>query len=261
MTRRRLKLPDAMRIDILTILPEMVTGALAHGVIGRALVSGLCEVGVVNLRDYADDRHRTTDDTPCGGGGGMIMKAEPIARALEAVSAASPPDRVILTDPQGEPFTQSIAVELAACRHIAIVCGRYEGVDDRVATELMTHAYSIGDYVLTGGEMPALVMADAVLRLQPGVLGQANAPDLDSFSGGLLDYPQFTRPRRFRGVDVPKALLHGDEAAIARWRRYQQLDRTRRRRPDLWSGCAITEEDLVLLSHGPTARASSLRQP
>jgi tRNA (guanine37-N1)-methyltransferase len=236
-----------MRIDVVTILPEMVAGALGHSILQRAQDAGLVEINVVNLRDYAADRHHTTDDTPCGGGGGMIMKVEPIARALDALRASGVPCRVILTDPQGEVFSQTKAEELAKEERIVFLCGHYEGVDERVREHLVTDALSIGDYVLTGGELPALVMIDAITRLQPGALGDEAAPKKDSFSEGLLEYPQYTRPRSFRGWEVPEILFSGHHAQITRWRRRQQLIRTRERRPDLWVRFAPTPDDVKLL--------------
>lgn len=209
------------------------------------------QVNVVNLRDYATDRHRTTDDTPCGGGGGMLMKVEPLARALDTLRSGTAGEadcRIILTDPRGELFTQAKARELSNETHLIFLCGRYEGVDERVREYLVTDELSIGDYVLTGGELPALVMLDAIIRLQPGALGDADAPDKDSFAEPLLEYPQYTRPRSFRGWDVPDLLFGGHHAEITRWRRKQQLQRTRERRPDLWAQFTPTKEDVKLLA-------------
>jgi len=237
-----------MRVDILTILPQMVADALTHSVVGRALAAGIAQVNVVDIRDFAGDRHRTTDDTPCGGGGGMLMKPEPIARALRSLSGQSLPHRVILTDPQGERFTQAAARELADCPHAIIICGRYEGVDERVRLSMVTHAYSIGDYVLTGGELPALVMVDAAVRLLPGALGWSEAPERDTFTEPLLDYPTYTRPREFEGQSVPQVLLEGNHADIEAWRLRQQLDRTRRLRPDLWARFTPSTDELRLLA-------------
>jgi tRNA (guanine37-N1)-methyltransferase len=188
-----------------------------------------------------------TDDTPCGGGGGMIMKVDPIARALDALLPEGEPCRVILTDPQGEVFTQAKARELAAETHLIFICGHYEGVDERVREHLVTDELSIGDYVLTGGELPALVMVDAITRLQPGALGDEAATDKDSFSESLLEYPHYTRPRSFRGWEVPEILFGGHHAQIKAWQRKQQLIRTRARRPDLWHQFTPSKEDLKLL--------------
>jgi tRNA (guanine37-N1)-methyltransferase len=237
-----------IRIDVVTILPEMVAGALDHSIVKRAQEAGLADIRVVNLRDYAADRHRTTDDTPCGGGGGMIMKIEPIAAALDALTSADEKSRVILTDPRGEPFSQAKARELAQEEHLVILCGRYEGVDERVRKHLVTDEISIGDYVLTGGELPALVMLDAIVRLQDGALGDEIATEKDSFSDGLLEYPQYTRPREFRGWEAPDILFSGHHEAIDKWRRKQQLVRTRECRPDLWERFVPSRQDLRLLA-------------
>lgn len=240
-----------MRIHIITIFPEMIDAALGYGVVGRAVEAKRLDVRAVNLRDFTSDRHRTTDDTPCGGGGGMVMKPEPLECALNAIRREGEPERVILTDPQGQKFTQRMAEELARCEELVFLCGRYEGVDERVRMRLATDVLSIGDYVLSGGELPALVMVDAIARLIPGVLGCAESPRTETFAEGLLDYPQFTRPRTFAGVDVPEVLLAGDHQEIQRWRRWHQLDRTRRMRPDLWAEHEVTLADLRLLAAGP----------
>jgi tRNA (guanine37-N1)-methyltransferase len=232
-----------IRIDVVTILPQMIEEAVAHSIIKRAQEAGLARITAVNLRDYTTDKHHTTDDTPCGGGGGMIMGVEPIARALDALRPKGEPCRVILTDPQGAPFSQQKARELAAEPHLIFLCGHYEGVDERVREHLVTDELSIGDYVLTGGELPALVMIDAVVRLQPGALGDAQAPEKDTFSEGLLEYPHYTRPRSFRGWEVPEILFTGHHAQIRRWQRKHQLRRTRERRPDLWEKFTPTKED------------------
>ena len=237
-----------MRFDILTILPEMVSEGIRHSIIGRAVEQGLIEVNVVNLRDYTEDRHRTTDDTPCGGGGGMVMKVEPIARALDGLASQGAMGRVLLTDPQGSRFDQPMAEALSREDCVTVICGRYEGVDDRVRQLLVTDLVSIGDFVLTGGELPALVMVDAVSRLLPGVLGWDGAAANDTFSGDLLDYPQFTRPRQFRECAIPDILLNGDHVTMDKWRRRQQLLLTRRRRPDLWAKARLTDTELKLLS-------------
>lgn len=236
-----------IRIDVVTILPEMVAGALDHSIIKRAREAGIADIRVVNLRDYATDRHHTTDDTPCGGGGGMIMKIEPIAAAVDDLQTEGT-CRVILTEPRGEQFTQQKARELAREDHLIILCGRYEGIDERVRERLVTDEISIGDYILTGGELPALVMVDAIVRLQPGALGDEIATEKDSFSDGLLEYPQYTRPREFRGWEVPEVLFTGNHAAIQKWQRKEQLVRTRERRPDLWERFTPTRQDLRLLA-------------
>jgi tRNA (guanine37-N1)-methyltransferase len=237
-----------IRVDVVTILPRMIEEAISHSIIKRAQEAGLAEIRAVNLRDYTTDKHHTTDDTPCGGGGGMIMSVEPIARALDALRPEGGACRVILTDPQGERFTQQKARELAAEPHLIFLCGHYEGVDERVREHLVTDELSIGDYVLTGGELPALVMIDAIVRLQPGALGDAQAPDKDTFADGLLEYPHYTRPRSFRGWDVPEILFTGHHAEIGRWQRKHQLIRTRDRRPDLWESFTPSKEDMRLLA-------------
>lgn len=223
-----------MVVDIVTIFPQMIEPALAEGVIGRARVKGLVDVKARDLRDYTTDRHRVVDDVPFGGGPGMVMKPEPIFRAVEAIAGErGGPSAVILTTPQGRRFSHAEAVRFSRMERLIILCGRYEGVDERVAEALVTDEISIGDYVLTGGELPALVVVDAVVRLVPGVVGDDASVAADSFVEGLLDYPHYTRPADFRGMTVPDVLLSGHHAEIARWRREQQLARTAERRPDL----------------------------
>ena len=223
-----------MRFDVFSLIPEVMEAYLQASVLGKALSSGLVSVRLHNIRDYASDRHRTTDDVPYGGGGGMVMKPEPIFAAVEKVlgeSMGSVP--VILLSPQGRVFDQAIARDLAKVPRIALICGRYEGVDERVAMHLATEEISIGDYVLTGGELPALIVMDAVARLIPGVLGDQDAPSKDSHAEGLLEYPHYTRPAQFREWKVPDVLLSGDHRLIDAWRREQSLARTQERRPDL----------------------------
>jgi tRNA (guanine37-N1)-methyltransferase len=220
-----------MRIDIVTLFPGMVEPVVAESILGRARTRGLVDIRVVNLRDYAEGRHRITDDYQFGGGGGMVLKPEPLFAAVEALR--TPGARVILTDPRGRRFTQEVAAELTHVAHLILLAGRYEGVDERVGAGLADEMISIGDYVLTGGELPALVIADAVTRLRPGVLGAEGAAERESFASGLLEPPQYTRPEEFRGAKVPGVLLSGDHARIARWRRLQALYMTWRRRPDL----------------------------
>ncbi|MGH7324899.1 MAG: tRNA (guanosine(37)-N1)-methyltransferase TrmD [Candidatus Rokuibacteriota bacterium] len=234
-----------MRIDIVTLFPGMVEPTLAASVLGRARARGLVDIRVVNLRDYAEGRHRVTDDTPYGGGGGMVLKAEPLFAAVEALR--TPTTRVILMDPRGRLFTQQTAWELAGARHLIFLAGRYEGVDERVSEWLADDAVSIGDYVLTGGELPALVVTDAIVRLLPGVLGAEGAAERDSFAEGLLEPPQYTRPEAFRGARVPAVLLSGDHAKIARWRRHQALYRTWRWRPELLERAALSDEERRLV--------------
>ena len=223
-----------MIVDVVTIFPQMIEPALAEGVIGRARAKGLVDVRARDLRDYTTDRHRVVDDVPFGGGPGMVMKPEPIFRAVEAIaSERGAPSAVILTTPQGRRFSHAEAVRFSRMERLIILCGRYEGVDERVAEALVTDEVSIGDYVLTGGELPALVVVDAVVRLVPGVVGDEASVAADSFVEGLLDCPHYTRPADFRGMTVPDVLLSGHHAEIARWRRDQQLARTAQRRPDL----------------------------
>jgi len=237
-----------MRVRIVTIFPEMVQAALTYGVIGRAQEAGVLDVRAVNLREFTEDRHRTTDDTSYGGGGGMVMLADPFRRAVQGLTREGTIDHIILTDPQGEPFSQAAAEKLAKSDCLVFLCGRYEGVDDRVRRLVATDVFSIGDYVLSGGELAALVMIDAIARLIPGVVGWTEATAQDTFCGALLDYPQFARPAVFEGVPVPRVLLDGNHQDIADWRRFQQLDRTRRWRPDLWAEAELTMRDLELLA-------------
>ena len=220
-----------MRIDVLTLFPEMFAGSLGHSIVRRAIERGLLRVELTDIRAFATDRHRTVDDYPYGGGPGMVMKPDPIFAAAESV--ARPGSPIILLSPQGRRFTQQIATELASHEHLTLVCGHYEGVDERVRESLATDELSIGDYVLTGGELPAMVVIDAVARLLPGVLGSDDSTGEESHSAGLLEYPHYTRPAEFRGHAVPEILLSGNHAEIARWRRRQSLLRTAERRPDL----------------------------
>ena len=219
-----------MIIEILTLFPEMFPGALSAGVTGRGLASGLVTLRVHNLRDYTHDRHRQVDDVPYGGGAGMVLKPEPIFEAVRARAGHGP---VILLTPQGELLNQGLVRELAGHDDLYLICGRYEGVDERVATHLADKEISIGDYVLTGGELPAMVVIDAVSRLVAGVLGSEESPKDESFDQHLLEYPHYTRPAEFEGHPVPEVLLSGHHAEIERWRRAQAAERTRRRRPDL----------------------------
>ncbi len=230
-----------MRIDIVTLFPGMVEPALGESMLGRARSRGLVDIRVVNLRDYAEGRHRITDEPPFGGGGGMVLKPEPLFAAVEALQTDK--SRVILMDPRGRRFTQALAWELAGEHHLILLAGRYEGVDQRVRDHLAQDAVSIGDVVLTGGELPALVVADAVTRLLPGVLGAEGAAERESFAGGLLESPQYTRPEEFRGWRVPAVLLSGDHARIARWRRRQALWATWRDRPDLLQTAELGAEE------------------
>lgn len=236
-----------MRFEVFTLFPELFPPYLEASILGRAQQAGLLEVGVHNIRDYATDKHQVTDDTPFGGGGGMVMKAEPIFAAVESVLGTPPAAPVVLLSPQGRPFSQAIAQELATQPRLALLCGRYEGVDARVRQHLATDEISIGDFVLTGGELPALMIIDAVARHLPGVLGQADGALMDSHASGLLEGPHYTRPAEFRGWGVPEALLSGDHARIARWRRQQALLRTAQQRPDLLAKIELSAEDKKLL--------------
>lgn len=225
-----------MTADVITIFPELVEAGLAAGVVGRARERGIVDLQVRNLRDYTDDRHRTVDDVPYGGGPGMVMKPEPIWRAVEAIAEErGPASAVVLVTPQGRLLTQALAAELSRLERLVVICGRYEGVDERVAEGLVTHEVSIGDYVLTGGELPALVLLDAVTRLVPGVVGDSESVEVESFTDGLLDHPHYTRPAVFRGRAVPDVLVSGHHAAIEKWRHAQRVARTAARRPDLMS--------------------------
>jgi tRNA (guanine37-N1)-methyltransferase len=236
-----------VRIDIVTLFPEMFA-PLAHSILGRAIEQGRLCVNYVNPRDFTSDRHRTVDDYPYGGGPGMVMKAEPIFLAVESV--ARPGTDVILLSPAGRVFSQSIAAELARRDHLVLICGHYEGVDERVREHLATDEISIGDYVLTGGELAAMVVVDAVARLLPGVLGHAESAGDESHSRGLLEYPHYTRPPEFRGWPVPERLLSGHHAEIAKWRRRQALERTAAHRPDLMT----PELQAELADDGPKNR-------
>lgn len=233
-----------MIADVVTIFPAMVESALAAGVVGRARERGLVEIRVRDLRDFTDDRHRTVDDVPYGGGPGMVMKPEPIGRAVEAiVRERGEASAVVLMTPQGRPFTQAVAERLSRIERLVVICGRYEGVDERIASSLVTDEISIGDYVLTGGELPALVLLDAVTRLVPGVVGDAGSVETDSFSGGLLDCPHYTRPAEWRGMPVPEVLVSGNHRAIDRWRRRERLTRTLERRPDLIGAADLSADE------------------
>ncbi len=234
-----------MRIDIVTLFPGMVTPVLAESMLGRAQTRGLVDIRVVNLRDYAGGRHRVTDDYQFGGGGGMVLKPEPLFAAVEALR--TPGARVVLMDPRGRTFTHDVAAELARAAHLILLAGRYEGVDARVGESLADDAISIGDYVVTGGELPALVVTDAVTRLLPGVLGAEGAAERESFADGLLEPPQYTRPEAYRGARVPAVLLSGDHARIARWRRVQAIWLTWRERPDLLAAARLTPEERKLV--------------
>ncbi|HTH00080.1 MAG TPA: tRNA (guanosine(37)-N1)-methyltransferase TrmD [Vicinamibacterales bacterium] len=237
-----------MKIDIVTIFPGMVESALAEGVVGRAIAGGVLDVRVHDLRDYATDRHRVVDDMPFGGGPGMVLKPEPLFAAVEGIAAArGTPGAVILTSPDGDRFTHATAERLKVLDHLVILCGRYEGVDERVRTGLATEALSIGDYVLSGGELAALVILDSVGRLVPGVVGDEASVARDTFTRGLLDYPQYTRPAEFRGMRVPPVLLSGHHGEIERWRRREALARTLAERPEMLETASLDATDQALL--------------
>ena len=240
-----------MKFDIFTLLPEVFSPYLDSSILKRARERGLIEVAIHNIRDWTHDKHHVTDDLPYGGGGGMVMKPEPIFEAVESVLGAPPSCPVILLTPQGRVFTQKVAEEFSTYEHLALLCGRYEGVDERVREHLVTEEISIGDFVLTGGELPALMVIDAVTRLLPGALGDPTGASDDSHAMGVLEYPHYTRPAEFRGWRVPEVLLSGNHAHIARWRREQALLRTLQRRPDLLEHLSLDEEDIAFLhSHG-----------
>lgn len=239
-----------MRVDILTLFPEMFNGFLNCSIVGRAVERAIVDIRVHNIRDYAHDKHRVVDDYPYGGGAGMVLKPGPIFEAVEAIKGelgllAVP---TILLSPQGRLFKQEIAQELARFQNLILICGHYEGVDERVAEHLATDEISIGDYLLSGGEIPAMVVVDSVVRLLPGVIGSEKSLVEDSLVDGLLEYPQYTRPEVYRGWSVPSVLLSGNHGEIARWRRYQRLLRTAKRRPDLLVKAVLSEEDRKLLS-------------
>jgi tRNA (guanine37-N1)-methyltransferase len=237
-----------VKIDIVTIFPKMLEGPLAEGIVGRAIAGGLLDVRVHDLRDHTTDRHRVVDDVPFGGGPGMVLKPEPLFAAVEHIrSERGVPAAVILTSPDGERLTHATAERLSTLGHVVLLCGRYEGVDERVRVHLATETLSIGDYVLSGGELPALVIVDAVARLVPGVVGDETSVARDTFARGLLDYPQYTRPAEYRGLTVPPVLLSGHHRDIERWRRREALARTLDRRPDLLAKATLDPEDEALL--------------
>ena len=232
-----------MQFEVFTLLPEVFPPYLESSILQRARQRGLIDVRLHNIRDWARDKHHTTDDMPYGGGGGMVMKPEPIFEAVESILGPASGVPLILLTPQGRVFSQTVARELSAHERIALLCGRYEGVDERIRTRLVTDEISIGDYVLTGGELPALILIDAVTRLLPGALGDPTGAEDDSHASGLLEYPHYTRPPEFRGDTVPEILLSGDHAKIEKWRREQSLLRTLERRPDLLEKAELTEKE------------------
>jgi len=241
-----------MEFDVFTLLPEVFPPYLESSILQRARQRGLIDVRIHNIRDWTIDKHHVTDDEPYGGGGGMVMKVEPVFAAVESVCGPSetapiPDFPIVLLTPQGRSFNQKIALELARHPRMALLCGRYEGVDERIREHLVSDEISIGDYVLTGGELPALILIDAVVRLLPGVLGDPDGPFDDSHAAGLLEYPHYTRPPEFRNWRVPEILLSGDHGKIEQWRREQSLLRTQQRRPDLLKDAPLNEKDREFL--------------
>lgn len=236
-----------MRFDILTLFPEMFSSPFQESILARAIERGLIGIRTINIRDFALDKHQVVDDTPYGGGQGMVMKVEPIAGAIEWVKSEDPSAWTIYLTPQGKPFNQEAARQLSSRSHLVLLCGRYEGVDERVRKLFVDEEISIGDYVLTGGELAAMVLIDAISRLLPGVLGSDRSAEEDSFFCSLLEYPQYTRPACFRGQDVPEVLLSGNHGAISLWRRKEALRRTWMKRPDLLTKANLSDEDKKLL--------------
>ncbi|MEW5954495.1 MAG: tRNA (guanosine(37)-N1)-methyltransferase TrmD [Bacillota bacterium] len=237
-----------MKITILTLFPEMFAGPFGASMLKRAIDRGLLEINLLNIRDYSRNKHRTVDDTPYGGGAGMVMGPEPIFEAMEVLEGRqNEGGRVVLLGPAGRPLNQQLVRDLAGEKELILICGHYEGIDDRVREGLTTDEISIGDYVLTGGELPAMVVVDAVARLIPGVLGEFASAEEESFGDGLLEYPHYTRPREYRGLGVPEVLLSGHHEEIRRWRRRQSLLRTLGARPDLLAAARLGSEDKEIL--------------
>jgi tRNA (guanine37-N1)-methyltransferase len=237
-----------MRFDILTLFPELFSSFLKEGILGRAVIKGLVDVRLINIRSFARGSHNVTDDRPYGGGSGMIMKAGPIYRALRSIEKVDGQSLVILLTPQGQTFEQSRAWELSKLDRLVLICGRYEGVDERIRSSYIDMELSLGDYILSGGELGAMVVIDTVSRLVPDVLGGERSAREDSFEDGLLEYPHYTRPRVFKGEEVPPVLLSGDHEKIRMWRRTESLKRTRERRPDLLKKARLKEEDRDILA-------------
>jgi len=237
-----------MRFDVLTLFPDLFSSFLKETILGRAVKAGLVDIRLINIRSFAGGRHLVTDDRPFGGGEGMVMKPGPILRAVESIDRTKDRSQVLLLTPQGRTFDQPMAWELSRMEQIILICGRYEGVDERIRASSVDVELSIGDYVLSGGEMAAMVVMDAVSRLVPGVLGSEASAQEDSFEDGLLEYPQYTRPRVFKNMEVPAVLLSGDHEKIRVWRRTESLKRTLERRPDLIGKAKLTEEDKRILA-------------
>jgi tRNA (guanine37-N1)-methyltransferase len=246
-----------MRFGIVTLFPEMFTAVTDNGVVGRAVRQGVLSLECINPRDFTEDKHRTVDDRPYGGGPGMLMKVEPLERALNSMRAALPAAKVVYMSPQGRRFDQAAATSFAQCDELIILAGRYEGVDERLLRAHVDEEWSVGDYVLSGGELPAMIVVDAVARLLPGVLGHPESAVEDSFVDGLLDCPHYTRPEVYKDEAVPAVLLSGDHAAIKRWRRQQALGRTYERRPDLLQHRSLCDEDEKLLADYLAQRGQS----
>jgi len=236
-----------MQFDILTLFPALLQGPFSESILGKAVDKGLIRVNLHNLRDWAEGKHQVTDDTPYGGGDGMVMKVEPVARALADLKRKSPESRILLMSPQGKTFHQEDAERLSKESGLIFVCGRYEGFDERIRS-LVDEELSLGDFVLTGGELAAATIVDATARFVPGVLGAAGSAMTDSFSDGLLEYPQYTRPAEFDGMRVPEVLASGNHQAIAEWRRKEQLRRTLQRRPELLETAPLTDKDKIFLA-------------
>ena len=238
-----------MKCDILTLFPDMVEAVVSASILGRAREKGLLDIRAVNLRDYAEGRHKVADDYPYGGGAGMVIKPEPVFRAVDDLRARDGDLRLVMMSPQGRRFTQAVAEEFAGeTRRVVFLCGHYEGIDERVREGLAPEELSVGDYILTGGELAALIVVDAAARLVPGVLGDQQSAEADSFAGALLDYPHYTRPPVYRGLEVPEILRSGDHEAIRSWRRAQSLLNTLSKRPDLLERAELTPEDRQVLN-------------
>ncbi len=249
-----------MRFDLLTIFPDLLTSPLEEGIIRRAKQDGKVEIVSHNIRDFATDKHAMTDDRPFGGGEGMVMKPEPITAALAHVKETAGPGLVIMLSPQGQTYDQKLANELSQEKHLILLCGRYEGIDERVIAASVDLEISIGDYILTGGELAAMILIDSITRLLPGVLGCADSAKLDTFSRSLLKHPQYTRPRTFAGVEVPEVLMSGDHARVDEWRFLAAVKKTYARRPDLLAQVEFTQAELKLLArHGLTSMVATVR--
>jgi tRNA (guanine37-N1)-methyltransferase len=250
-----------MRFDVLTLFPDLFSVFLKESILGRALQKGLLDIRLTNIRDFARGPHKTTDDRPYGGGDGMVMKPGPIYRALRSIERAGPRSLVILLTPQGRTLEQALVWELSRMDHLIMICGRYEGVDDRIRTGCVDMEISIGDYVLSGGELAAMVLVDAVSRLVPGVLGGERSNLEDSFEDGLLEYPHYTRPRVFQEKEVPEVLLSGDHESIRLWRRAESIRRTLQRRPDLLKKARMNQEDRAILAGLRAAKDPEEKEP